>query len=304
MPTVPPADRPASAVPVLLGGLVTTALAVALRTWMLGAFQLDAFTFMIVYVLPMGAFVVGLVAGAGYAAAARATGVRVSVALLWTVVAVQTLAFGAALAAEYGVALSQGRALPAFGPWLDAATRSVSFERDGGGVGAPLGGWGYGLLGLAAVGFVGGSLLPLVGVRGMRYCADCGRYMTTAAVGTLPASVASRVTALKSAEVKVAYEAEQEEAARQGLAVHDHLFGLAQGADAAAFAETARLVNEGTKAAGKLPRRLDVALASCPTCRRGVLTSQTTTGQGRSTSSVPLASADVAPAMVRALDRP
>ena len=302
MSAVLPAARPASAVPVLLGGLVSTVLAVAFRTWLLSAFETDAFTFMIVYVLPVGAFVVGLLAGAGYAAASRVTGFRVPARTLWLVGAIQVAAFAAALVAEYGLAAAQGRALPAFLPWLDAITRSVAYETDSGGVGAPLGAWGYGLLALALVGFVGGSLLPLVGVRGMLYCADCGRYMKTKAVGTLPASVPSRVMALKSAETKAAYEAEQDAAAHQALAVHDHLFDVATGTDAAAFAETARLVTEGTKAAQKLPGRVDVSLASCPACRRGILVSQTTTGQGRSTSSTPLGQADVAPAMVRALD--
>ncbi len=297
-------DAPSRAVSglVLFGGLVTTALALALSSFLSGLFQTSILLFTLWYVLPVGASLVGMVAGTGYAGVSWLRGVRITWATMAAIAGVAALTFVASQVVDYAVQLNSGRAMPAFGAWFDQSTRSISFVNDDGrSATGPVGMLGYGVMIAVMAGFVGGSLtLPGI-LRAKHYCAACGQYMRTKHVGTLPASVKSRIMLAKSAETKVAYEAEQATAREQGMAVHDHLFTLAQGDDPAAFAETARLVDAGTKPATKLPTRLRVDLAACPSCRAGVLTSQTVTGQGRQQKVEKLAQSPVASANVRAL---
>lgn len=291
-----------AAVPVLLGGLVTTAIALALAAVLSGLFQTSILLFTLWYVLPVGAYLVGLLAGTGYAGVSWQRGVRITGSTMAAIAGVAALAFVASQVADYAVAVNSGRAMPTFAAWFDQSTRSISFvDDDGGSATGPVGMLGYGVMVGVLAGFVLGSLtLPAV-LRAKHYCAACGQYMRTTHVGTLPASVKSRVMLTKSAEVKTEYAAEQATANAQGLAVHDHLFALAGGDDPAAFAEAGRLVGAGTKPATKLPTRLRVDLAACPSCRAGMLTSQTVTGQGRQQKMEKLREAPVAPASVRAL---
>lgn len=296
--TAPPSR--AVSVPVLLGGLVTTALALALSTWLTGLFQSNVLLFTLWYVLPIGAYLVGLVAGTGFAVVSWQRGARITRATMWAIAGIAALAFVASQLVDYYVQLSYGGAMPALGEWFDQSTRSISFVGDDSSTG-PVGFLGYGVMLGVMAGFVAGSLSAPAMVRAKHYCAACGQYMRSKHVGTLPASVKGRIMLAKSAETKADYEAEQQTAREQGLAVHDHLFGLAQGDDPDAFAEAARLVAAGGKAANKLPTRLRVGLSACPKCRVGVLSSQTVTGQGRQQKMEKLAEAPVAPANVRAL---
>lgn len=288
--------------PVLLGGLASTALTLALVYGLGEAYGFNAMGLYGYYVLPFGAFVVGLLAGSGYGIASKVTGFRIGRATLWVVLGLQVAAYALAKYLEYRMIAAQGGALPAFLPYLDEAARSIRFENDNGSVGQPLGALGYGVLLLELAGFAGGALLVPAALRSSPYCDACGRYMKTRAIGVLPAAVPERRMWRKADDEKAAYAAEQETARVQGMAVHDHLFGLARAGDGPAFAEASRLVAAGTKEAGKLPTRLPVSLASCPACRRGVLSSQVMTGAGNQTATTALDSADVSPALVRSLD--
>ena len=214
---------------------------------------------------------------------------------------VLVLGYVAAQVAEYVVALSRGGALPAFGPYFDEATRAFHFDSDDA-VGQPLGAWGYGVRLLEVLGFVGGGIIVPAIFRAMPYCETCGRYMKTRALGILPASVPARRTFGKGAEAKAALAEEQATARAQGQAVHDHLFALAEAGTATAFAESVGLMAAGAKDASKLPTRVTVSLSACPSCRRGVLSSQVLSGHGRGMTTTALASAPVAPDLVRALD--
>lgn len=290
-------------VPVLAAGLATTALTLVGVYWVGSRYDgWNVMGFYANYVIPIGALIVGLLAGSGYGVASWATGFKISKGTLWAVVALQTLAYVLAQYLEYRVVASHGGALPTFLPYFDAVTRGIAFENDNGTVGQPLELLGYGVRLLELVGFVGGALMVPAGLRKKPYCETCGRYMRTKAVGVLPASVAERRMWRKSDDEKAAYEAEQETARMQGMGVHDHVFRLAQGTDGPAFAEAARLLTAGTKAAGKLPTRIPVTLSSCPTCRTGLLSSQVQTGKGNQTAATALASVHVAPALVRGLD--
>ena len=296
--------RPARtvSVPVLVGGLVTTALTFALVFWLGERFGFNAMGQYWYYIIPIGALVVGVLAGSGYGIASWRTGFRIGKSTLWAVVAMQLVAYVVAKYIEYLIIASHGGAMPTFLPYLDEATRNIRFEDEDGSVGSPLGMLGYGILLLETAAFVGGAVMVPAALRSKAYCDSCGTYMRSKGVGTLPASVKARMMVMKGADVKAEYEAEQEAARVQGMQVHDRLFALARTNDAAGFAEAVSLIKEGTKAANKLPTRFPISLASCPTCRRGILSSQVMTGQGRQTSTAPLEATDVAPAMVRSLD--
>ena len=296
--------RPAAAVslPVLIGGIATTVLTLGLTYWLSARFGFNAMGFYAWYVLPIGALVVGLLAGSGYGIVSRITGFRIQNRTLWVILGLQVLAYVAAQYAEYLAIRSGAGAFPSFLPYFDETTRLINFEDDRGVVGQSLGALGYGVRLLEVLGFVGGAMMIPAGMRSAAYCDACGRYMASRALGTLPASVKARRTWGKGAEEKAVYEAEQATALAQGQAVHDHLFTLAESGDASAFAGSTRLMAEGTKDASKLPTRLQVHLASCPTCRRGVLSSQVLSGQGRGQTTTALSSVPVAPDLVRALD--
>ena len=303
-PQVVPAPRPAPTVsiPVLLGGIATTVLTVVLSYWLSTRFGFDAMGFYGWYVVPIGPILVGLLAGSGYGIVSRLTGFRIQKRTLWMLVGLQVLAYVAAQYAEYLSLRSAAGAFPAFLPYVDLSTRAISFSSDTGPAGQPLGALGYGVRLLDIVGVVGGALLIPAGMRAAAYCDDCGRYMTSRSLGILPASVQARRTWGTSAEEKAAYEAEQATAQAQGQAVHDHLFALAEAGSATDVAEAVHLMKAGTRDAGNLPTRLQVHLASCPACRRGVLSSQVLSGRGRGQTTAALASVPVAPDVVRALD--
>ncbi|HEX9952819.1 MAG TPA: hypothetical protein VGB53_13685 [Rubricoccaceae bacterium] len=296
--------RPAPAVslPVLVGGALTTVLTLMVSYWLSVRFGFNAMGLYGWYVLPIGAFLVGLLAGSGYGIVSWGTGFRIGRNTLWIVLALQILAYAGAQVAEYQALASTGMPLPAFGPYFDVITRDIRFEDDEGVVGQPLGAWGYGVRGLELLGFVGGALLIPTGIRSKPYCETCGRYMKTRQLGMLPASVKERRMWRKPDDEKAAYAADQETAFAQGQTVHDGLFALAGAGNAPAFADAVRLMKDSTKDAGKLPTRLVVHLSACPTCRLGMLSSQVMRVQGRHVSTSFLASAPVAPEVVRALD--
>ncbi|HEX8297633.1 MAG TPA: hypothetical protein VF594_00620 [Rubricoccaceae bacterium] len=296
--------RPARVVsiPVVIGGVITTVLTLVLSYWLSVRFGFNAMGLYGWYILPFGALLVGLIAGSGYGIASWLTGFRIGKGTLWVILALQVLAYGLAQVAEYNALASTGMPLPAFVPYFDGVTRDIRFEDDNGVVGQPLGTLGYGVRLLELIGFVGGALLIPAGIRTKPYCETCGRYMKTRTLGALPASVKDRRMWRKADEEKAAYAAEQETALAQGEAVHNHLFELAEAGNAPAFADAATLLKAGTKEANTLPVRFVVQMSGCPTCRRGVLSSQVASGQGRNVSMSALAAVPVAPEVVRALD--
>lgn len=299
-PSAPPART--VSLPVVAAGLATTAVTIVGAYWLNVQHGVNVMGWYANYVLPVGALLVGLLAGSGYGLASWLTGFKISRGTLVAVVSLQTLAYAVAQYLEYRVVASYGGALPTFLPYFDAVTRSIAFEGENGTAGQPLGLWGYGIRLLELVGFVGGGLLVPAGLRSKAYCADCQRYMKTRALATLPASVPAARTWGKGAEAKAAQAAEQETAYAQGMEAHDRVLTLATAGEPAAFATAIGHVSDGTKAAGKLPTRIPLSLASCPQCRRGIVSSQVLSGHGNGQSVVALASVDVTPETVRALD--
>jgi hypothetical protein len=92
----PQAKSPTRVVPIILAGVLTTALA------LLGVYLLDAkaeFNIMgwhLNYVIPGGAIIVGLVASSGHGLASYFTGLKIRKGLLWMILLLQLGAYFAA----------------------------------------------------------------------------------------------------------------------------------------------------------------------------------------------------------------
>src|SRR5262245_58386599 len=180
---------------VLQCGITTSVLALAGVYWL----NKNATDFHIMgwyanYVIPVGALIVGLVAGSGYGIASWVTGVRISRRLLWTVVLLQSVAYIGAEYVEYrdvikeieqrGMGLVQRQDLPSFLEYYDLKARSFAWKKQqGNGVGDPLGGWGYFFVLLGAAGFIGGGLIAPAVLFAVPYCDRCQRYMTRRVLG-------------------------------------------------------------------------------------------------------------------------
>jgi hypothetical protein len=102
------------------------------------------------YILPLGAFLVGLLAGSGYGLAAWWLNLRVSRALLWYIAGLQVLAYFLAqyIAFRHEIAGLEDAEGVSFWQYFDLMTRSFSFEEDGV-TGEALGAWGYAFRALA-----------------------------------------------------------------------------------------------------------------------------------------------------------
>ena len=191
-------------------GLVTTAVALALVYLATTEFEFNVMGFYLVFVVPIGAIIVGMIAAAGYGVSARALGVKVTAKHLVAVVALQVAAYFAAQYVEfYAIAsqlqaqlpegLSLGdihaaglpeeavegvRALQAgFWGYFDYQSRAFGFE-DFGSEG--MGGFGYIFRLLDIAGFVGGAWLTLNIAGSKPFCDDCQTYYQEHVLGFAP----------------------------------------------------------------------------------------------------------------------
>lgn len=287
---------------VLLAGVVTSALT------LLGVWWLDVNTkdFHVMgwyadYVIPAGAILVGFSAGSGYGIVSYLTGYRIRRRLLWSVLALQLGAYGAAQYLEF-------RALMAETPLVDRDGNEISFAAyyhatamsfswdDHGRQGKPLGGWGYFFLGLGVLGFVAGGVIAPAALMKFPYCERCQLYMKQRTLALIPASVRPR--RVKEPAAKDAFAAENKAAADAAQAVLDQLVALAAKGDASAIASALRPYPAGGadgRKANRLPSRLRVGLVHCRNCGSGHLLPAIITGQGRGIRVQLLARADLTP---------
>jgi hypothetical protein len=254
------------------------------------------------YVIPVGAILVGLVAGAGYGIASWWLGVRIGRWLLLAVIGMQAAAYFAAEYVEYrdvrkqlevdGMILESTGALPTFWQYYDIKARS--FQSKGKGANdrtEPLGVWGYVFVGLAAVGFIAGGLIAPAVLFSKPYCEPCQRYMKTKALGTLPASVpAEKVKKLSPPEL-AAYEARLKAATDAAEAAVARLRTAAESGDATAIQAELAAGNASTHR--KLPARVEVSLVHCRECGGGRLVQTLVSGSGDKTTQAVLAEVPV-----------
>jgi hypothetical protein len=296
----PSASR--SAVPLLLIGLATTALAL-FGVWGINQ-ATDNFNIMgfyLYYILPVGAIVVGIAAGSGFGFGSWKTGVRISRGLLWTVVALLVAAYVTAQYIEYSYLKDSFGIEVGFLEFFDYATRQFSFREERGGMGDPLGAWGYAFRLLELGGFVLGGLVVPLTLRSKSYCDRCQVYMRSRQLLLLPAGAAPRKLKKKDLEGQAAYAQETEQAYNEGMLALEHLQQHAESGRSTEFMKILDQHQPQQKVYGKLASRISVHLDACPACHQGLLRATQITGQGNQIRSQALGQSPVTPALVQDL---
>jgi len=290
---------------VVAAGLVTTVL-------FLGGFALLAATvpdfnvmgWYILFVIPVGAMIVGFCAGSGYGLASWLSGRKISGVVLGVVLVLQVGAYAGAQwleFASYEITDQAGRPLD-FWTYYDATTRAIAFESTrGGGSTGELGLLGYGVRLLELVGFaLGGIYAPAI-LRSKPYCDPCESYMRTRQLATLPAAVPTRKIARKDAAGREAYEAEMTTALEQGVQSVETILRAGESGDAGAIRGVFEPHPGQKKENEKLLHRIQVFLSSCVHCRTGVLSCSLVSGQRNQISTKELAVVPVRPEVTTSL---
>jgi hypothetical protein len=294
--------RGQSRLPVLLLGLLTSALAL-LGVWAVNqaSDEFNIMGFYYVYVIPIGALLVGMAAGSGFGLGSFWTGTRISRGLLGIVVGLLVAAYFAAQYIDYLVLADRHGFDTGFFEYFDLATRQFSFkERHGDGYGDPMGPWGYVFRLLEIGGFVLGGLVVPLALRSKAYCDDCQVYMRSRNLVLVPAGAPVRKIKRKDLQAQEAYAAEQQQAQEDGL---QQLELLRQHGAAGRSAEFSAILSkfQERKAVSKLSSRLSLVLEACPVCHQGQLRATQVSGQGNQTRSQDLGRSPLTPGLVRDL---
>lgn len=289
---------------VLGAGLITTTLA------LFGVYTLNRYAdenimgWYANYVIPAGAFLVGLAAASGYGLASWFAGVKITRMLLWTIVAVQIAAYFAAQYIEYTAIKPMYEDGTPLGFWeyFDAVTRAFAWKGRDGRPGSPLGAWGYGLRALEVLGFVFGSLIVPIALWKKAYCNACQVYFRTKSLGLIPAGVVPRKVKKSDAEGQAAYAREQEEAWNAGAALLGALAEKAAAGDAEGFRALLAEHAPGPKQKeyAKLARRIALSAQHCPRCSAGFLAATAVEGKANQIKQTPLGQTPLAPPFVHA----
>lgn len=215
---------------VYLCGVGTTALVVVL----VQALNASGFNAMGLYangILPVGAILVGVMSGLGYAIGSRVLNVKLSKSFVWWMIATGVADWFALQYFEYASILEQYHASPAalgFFDYLTETATSMSFSRAGSSsAGAALGKAGYLFKGLELGGFAIGTMVPSWTLFAMPYCRRCRLYLKADSVaGVYSAATHAEVMKLDRMSLKkpartaalAAAQAEVQQRAAQVLA--------------------------------------------------------------------------------------
>jgi hypothetical protein len=289
----PPAKSPNRVYPVIVAGLLTTALA------LLGVYMLEVkgetnvMGWHANYVIPAGAILVGLVASSGYGIASYVTGLKIRKGLLWLILLLQV---GAYFGAEYVTFLSRGPLFIVgsvhqltFPEYFNFTATHFAWKKENGkGTEEPLGEAGYIFIMLEILGFAGGSLIVPGVLMKQPYCELCQMYMKSKRLATLPASIPARKIKKKDAAATQAYNDEQKQAYDISRAKLAYFAELSVAGDAIALRQNMDALLPGNKAAHKLPARISITLVRCRGCNTGHLQPALVTGQGKQVKSINL----------------
>jgi len=314
---------------VILCGLVTTMVTlVIIYLCHRNGFQpMSLYIFLIV---PVGAILVGILAGSGYALASWWTGAKIGGGLLALVLLLQVAAYFGVEYFEYSEAsasfsefqettiqqieaeqgalndqekqqvkdvLQAESGMSSFGTYFDVMTRSFAFDTDNGPA-QPLDTWGYGIRLLEILGFgIGGLIGPLM-LRSKPYCTKCQVYQKTRQLGLLPAGIKPRKVKKKDAEGQAALQQDADEALQGGLQLMEESAEMATDGQTNDFRGLLNEFKSDQKEIGKHISRINVSLQFCPDCQTGLLVYSLVSGQGEDTATELLAAYDVGHAFV------
>ncbi|HXT10172.1 MAG TPA: hypothetical protein VN873_01310 [Candidatus Angelobacter sp.] len=294
-----------SYLPVIISGLITTALA------LIGVHVLDvtAADFHIMglhadYVIPAGAIIVGVVASSGYGLASWFSGVKITKALLWAVLVLQLAGYFGAQYIEFKslhLHYRKDGSPVGFFTYYDLVTRAFAWRQENGKVGEPLGTLGYLFRGLEVIGFVAGGLIVPAVLRKAPYCADCQRYMKTKQLTLIPGSVPAKKVKKSDAAGQAAYAAEQQKAFDQGKQTVGAVQQLAVANSSADFKTKVEELRLASKQAAKLPGRFALHLVYCKSCYGGSLVAKLLTGRGKHLKQVEVGRSNLHSEFVRSI---
>jgi hypothetical protein len=278
-------------------------------------------------VLPVGALLVGLIAGSGYGIASWLTGSKIGKVTLLAVVLLQVWAYFMAQNLEFRTLVENQKniladlkmtdddgnevAVPqelideltpsSFWEYFDATTRSFAFNDRQGNPGPALGTWGY-LVRLAeVVGFALGGLIAPAILMACPYCESCSVYMKSKQLGVLPAGIEPRKIKKADADGTAAYEQEIGTALAEGQALAAATLDAGEAGDAAAVADLLAEHGPAKKAINKATARTELHLRRCPRCNGGALVAKIVSGYGEKVQVLAEEKRDVGPDFVRGL---
>lgn len=278
--------------PVLGGGLITGALAL-LGVWALNRAS-DDFNIMgwyANYVIPVGAILVGLVAGLGYGIAAWWMDRRVGNLMIGAIVLLQLGVYVMAQYIEYRQLNPHYEDGSPVGFWFyfDFMTRAFAFkEKHGDGFGEPMGTWGYAFRALEMAGFAfGGLIAPLI-LRALPYCHTCGVYMKSRELGVLPGGLRPRKFKKTEDEARAAFERDEARIMEESLKAVEVLGQIAAQGEIESLVAHMAPYQAHRKENEKLSCRLHVNLNECRMCGNGALNVTAHRGHGNQITQVPV----------------
>jgi hypothetical protein len=291
--------------PVLISGLITTALALA-GVFLLARSSADIniMGWYADYVLPVGALIVGVVAASGYGLASWFSGIKITRSLLGIVLALQLFSYFGAQYIEFNrrhLVHGQDRTPVGFMEYYDRSARMMAWKNDQGVTGQPLGAWGYAVRALEVLGFVGGGLIVPLILWKSPYCETCKRYMRTRTLGWVPSSVPVKKIKKSDTAGRAAHQAEQQQAADQGQQTIESLKQMALGDQTGDFKKMIAELGVSKKQTMKLPARFSLHIIHCRRCFSGALVAKQLLGQGKQLKTSEYARAELHPEFVRSI---
>jgi hypothetical protein len=164
-------------------GLVSLAVTVGLLVGLEAALDFDLFSFMLWFVVPVGAFATGLLVGFGYYLGAVKLHAKPTAAVTWAMIALGALAQVVLYYAHYWRATAlDGGPVRSYVDFVHFTAWSLSHAHYGIAVygtthgSVEVGWWGFGIAAIQFFALVFGSWAVALVLAEKPYCDDCGRY--------------------------------------------------------------------------------------------------------------------------------
>jgi hypothetical protein len=250
-------------------------------------------------IIPIGAMLVGLIAGSGYGIASWFTGAKIGKGLLFQIVLLQLLVYMFSQYVHFLVITAAFDNVPfSFWEFFDREIRAFAWNNDGQ-PGEPFGIWGYGMLALEMAGFSLCAMIAPAILFAVPYCEACQIYMKSTELGLLPAGIAPRKIKKKDTEGQQAYEEELKLAMESGQKRMETLLESVNEKDPRQFVDLLSEHADNKKAITKQTSRLAVSLEHCKQCQAGRVVLKLQTGFGENQTITELARIDVEPEFTR-----
>jgi hypothetical protein len=291
---------------IILAGLLTTGLTLAVLYWMGANTDWNIMGWYAKGIIPIGALFVGVLAASGYGIAAKVFHTKIGGSLLVFIVLLLLAAYFLSHYMKYFHIVSvleekRGRHLSIdFFRYYDVMTRSLSYgSRYSSADRTPLGAWGYGIRLLEVIGFVGGGVaIPMV-LSKSDYCDRCRVYMKGKSLMWIPAAVPTRKVNKKDPADVQGYADEMAQAYQTGTALAEQVVVWGNEGDGVSFKKAMLTNSMSATTANSLAARIEVKVSYCPKCHRGTLKRTLYEGQGDSIKTKVLDSTDVLPDFVQ-----